>query len=404
MKKVYQHTLPNGLKLIGECIPSAKSASIGYFVKTGSRDETAKEAGISHFLEHMMFKGTASRSALDIAFELGSLGAKSNAYTSEEATVYYGAVLPEYFAELQSLLSDMLRPALDSKEFDLEKKVILEEIALYEDRPHIYLFMQAFDEYFGSHPAGNNVLGSTASVSAITRDEMKNYFDRRYSPSNMVLVAAGNFNWDVFVSDAEKLCGHWQRFETSRNTDPYQGVQIKKTYTKKDINQSHVLLVAPGPSDQDDLRYPLGIYANIVGDSTGSRIYWELVDSGLAESADADCDGKDGTGCVLAYACTEPERLDQVTEILKRVLRESTDITQEELDRAKTKILTRMVLGGELSMGRMRALGHEWLIRERIHNLEEEIEKVKAISLTDIKSAQEQYPFDNWSEFRLIPE
>jgi predicted Zn-dependent peptidase len=145
MPSTYKQTqLKNGLTVIGESNPANVSSAIGFFVRTGARDETPAESGLSHFLEHMMFKGTPTRSAIDINMALGNLGAQANAFTSEENTVYYAAVIPERFSEMQELLSDMLRPALDPNEFDMEKKVILEEIALYQDRPHFFLFENAF--------------------------------------------------------------------------------------------------------------------------------------------------------------------------------------------------------------------------------------------------------------------
>ena len=155
------HTLSTGLQPIGAVNKANKSASIGYFVKTCSRYESPVESGVSHFLEHMMFKGTPKRSALEITFELGNLGAQANAYTSEENTVYYATGLTKFFPAMQELLSDMLRPALDPQEFDVEKKVILEEIALYQDRPTFYFFEKALGEYVDSNPAGNYVLGTS---------------------------------------------------------------------------------------------------------------------------------------------------------------------------------------------------------------------------------------------------
>src|SRR5258708_1167985 len=160
--EILLHTLKNGLTLIGEPNSANKSAAVGFFVRTGARDEVGKEAGISHFLEHMMFKGTEKRSSLDITYQLGNIGAQANAYTSEENTVYYSAIIAEFFSEIVELLCDMLRPALDRDEFNLEKKVILEEIALYQDRPQFYLFENAISTYFNSHTPGNSVLGTTS--------------------------------------------------------------------------------------------------------------------------------------------------------------------------------------------------------------------------------------------------
>ncbi len=160
-----RHTLPNGLEIVGEHNPAAQSIALGFFTRTGSRDETPEISGVSHFLEHMMFKGTESRSAADVNREFDEMGANYNAFTSEENTVYYGAVLPEFQSQLLGLLGDMLRPSLRQDDFNTEKKVILEEIAMYKDRPHFTLFDLARETYHHGHSLGNSVLGSTESIS-----------------------------------------------------------------------------------------------------------------------------------------------------------------------------------------------------------------------------------------------
>jgi len=398
----HEHTLANGLKLIGEVNPAAKSVAMGYFVKTGARDESKKESGVSHFLEHMMFKGTQTRSTLDITYALGNMAAKSNAYTSEESTVYYAAVLPEYFDSLKELLSDMLRPSLDPTEFEVEKKVILEEIALYKDRPHYFLFEHMLKDFFGQHPAGQSVLGSTESIAAVTRDEMKAYFERRYLPSNMVVVAAGNYNWDVFVADIEKYCGAWIKGEASRSHVPFSYQEVKREYNKKDLKQAHLALSVPGPSAQQVERYAMSVLATIVGDGIGSKLYWELVDEGLAESADIDLDEKDDTGLVFVYAGTEPDKLDIVRTKVMSIINNPLDFTEDELHRAKTKIVTRTALGHESTMGRMRALGHEWLARKRIHNLNDYMKQIESVTRSTIEDALIKFPWQNWSEFTLL--
>lgn len=400
---VRQHRLANGLHVIGECNDACQSAALGFFVRTGSRDEEAPESGVSHFLEHMMFKGTATRGALDITMQLGNMGAQANAFTSEENTVFYGAVVPQYFSRLQELLSDMLRPALDQHEFDTEKKVILEEIALYQDRPHFYLFEHAMREYFAGHTAGNSVLGSSESISALSRDQMKAYFERRYRPSNITLVAAGNFDFERFAADAEKYCGFWPDSEVQRDVSPHQGAEVSKEYAKNNLSQAHVLLISPGCSAQDDERYALGVLATIIGDSTGSRLYWELVNSGMAESAGCDSDEKDGTGCFVAYASTEPERLDEVGAVLQRVVSSALEFSDDDLERAKTKLAARIVLDGETPMGRLMSLGNEWVYRRKIHNLKDTVRRLRAVSHDEIRAALDRYPLRSWSEFRLLP-
>src|SRR3712207_2686698 len=167
-----RHTLANGLEIVGEHNPAAKSMALGFFTRTGSRDETPEVSGVSHFLEHMMFKGSERRSAEDVDREFDEMGARYNAFTSEENTVYFGAVLPEFQSRLVDLLADMLRPSLRQDDFDTEKKVILEEIAMYKDRPHFTVYELARATYHHGHPLGNSVLGSTESIGALDRDQM----------------------------------------------------------------------------------------------------------------------------------------------------------------------------------------------------------------------------------------
>lgn len=400
---VQRRTLANGLEIIGESSKNSHSAAIGFFVKTGSRDETAKEAGVSHFLEHMMFKGTAKRTSLQITYDMGNIGAQANAFTSEENTVYYAQIIPEYFSQMQEILSDMLRPSIDPEEFSVEKKVILEEIALYQDRPSFYLFEHAMSDYFGAHPAGQSVLGSTESISALSRDEMYNYFSRRYSPSNMVLVASGNFDWGKFVDDAERLCSGWQDIPVSRKVSGFKGSGGRKIFTKKNLIQPQILFLADGPSAQDEDRYPMGLLSMILGDAAGSRIYWDLVVPGLVDSAGADLDERDGVGLVSAYAGVSPENLDKVSDILRGIITAPKGFTEAELSRAKTKLASRVALRGELPMGRLMSLGMEWNYRKKIHSLDESIRRIKAVTLADLESALTRWPLDRWMEYRLSP-
>lgn len=405
MGSVYNRTeLSNGLTIIGESNPANVSSAIGFFVKTGSRDESAQESGVSHFLEHMMFKGTPTRSAIDINLALGNLGAQANAFTSEENTVYYAAVIPERFQEMQELLSDMLRPALDPDEFNTEKQVILEEIALYQDRPHFYLFENAFKDYFGEHPAGNSVLGSHSSISEMTHQQMREYFDRRYSPENIVLVGTGNFSWDRFVSDAERLCGSWKRGSAGRVCQRHRGSGKGRVFTKPKLNQAHAVLITDGVSAQDESRYALALLANIMGDSTGSRIYWDLINTGLAESAGIDSDERDGTGCFSAYVSTTPELLDEVLGKVRGILATPREFTEEDLERAKAKISARVVLDGELPMGRLMALGLEWAYRRESTPLREIIERIRGVSRSALEQGLERVGWDRWGEYVLVGE
>lgn len=402
--EIKEKTLSNGLKLIGELNPGNKSCGIGFFVKTGARDEMTEESGVSHFLEHMLFKGTEGRSALDITMEMGNIGAQANAYTSEELTVYYSAIIPEYFSAMQDLLSDMMRPALDADEFDMEKKVILEEIALYQDRPNFFLFENAYQDFFAPHCAGNSVLGTTDSVGALRVEQMQAYFARRYVPDNITLVGSGDFNWNRFIEDAERLCGSWQYGNANRQHSNFKFERRQKIYRKKDLTQAHMLWLAPSCGVAQAERIPLSLLATILGDHHGSKLYWALVDNGLAEGAGADNDERADTGCFAIYAATAPDKLNQVKDVVQKLSAKLLDFSSEDLERAKTKVVTRMALSGELPMGRLMALGSEWSNRSRIHRLHEKIKDIKAITKDDIAKALEKYPLNEWSEFSLLPE
>jgi predicted Zn-dependent peptidase len=404
MKNTQKVTLNNGLTILLEHLPDAQSAGIGFFVRTGARDETRKESGVSHFLEHMMFKGTPKRSSADIQFDLGNLGAQANAFTSEENTVYYASVIPENFPAMQELLTDMLRPALDPQEYSTEKKVILEEIALYQDKPHFYLMEQSTLDFFAGHAAGNSVLGTSASIEALECSEMAAYFNRRYSPANTVLVAAGQFDPQRFIADAKKLTSHWVPHDAPRLIKPFAAQPMHKDYHRKNVTQAHVLLMTDGPSAQSAHRYPMALLSMILGDSSGSRLYWSLVDKGLVESTGAFSDERDGCGVFGAYASTEPERLEQVVKIVEDILATPLEFSEADLERARNKLISKVVIGGELPMGRLMAIGLEWNYRQATTSLDELLAEIRAITRDDIAQALKAHPLKTWGQFRLLPE
>src|SRR4051794_38277946 len=172
----HSHTLPNGMQVIGETSPSARSAALGFFVRTGARDETEDVSGVTHFLEHMVFKGTPHRTALDVNRDFDRIGAHYNAFTSEENTVFYASILPEYLPQAVDILADILRPSLRTEDFEMEKKVIIEEIGMYDDQPTWSAYDHAKKCYFDVHPLGNSILGTAESITALTRDQMHSYF------------------------------------------------------------------------------------------------------------------------------------------------------------------------------------------------------------------------------------
>lgn len=401
--KFYQTELDNGLTVLGEARESAVSVGIGFFVKTGARDETQDIAGVSHFLEHMMFKGTKTRSALDITYQLGAIGAQANAYTTEENTVYYAAVLPEYFHDAFELLSDMLQPALDPGEFDTEKKVILEEIALYQDRPTHILFETMLREFFQGSPAGNSVLGTTTSIGSLSRDAMLAYFQSRYTASNIVLGVAGNFDWEETVNFAKKYCGHWPRKPVSRLYTKHESKKSSQTITKADLQCGHLCLATRGPAAQDDALYPIQTLSCILGDGSGSRTYWELIDKGLADAASIDGEDMDQTGMIYGYVSSQPSVIDDVGEVLAHIMRTPNNFSKDDLERAKTKLTTRLVLQGESSLRRMMTLGTNWLYQGKYISVEEELKRFKEVTQDSIFEALERFSLEPITAVKLLP-
>lgn len=399
----HQGKLSNGLTVIGEERAGAVSTAIGFFVKTGSRDETDEVAGVSHFLEHMMFKGTAKRSALQITYDLAAIGAQANAFTSVENTVYYAAVLPEYTETAFDILGDMMRPALLQDDFDTEKKVILEEIALYQDRPSHILFEEAMHQFYLGNKAGASVLGTTQSITKLTLEQMKAYFDRRYSPANIVLTVTGNFEWKKILELAEKNCGHWSGPTVERIYENHTPAARSVNKTKEGINTTHLSLIAPGPSIQSDDRYSMQLLSSMIGDSSGSRIFWSLIDKGLCDNSYLDAEEMDQTGMIYAYASCSPDKLDEVRSILKEILSTPMNFSEEDLERAKTKVKTRIVMQGESTMRRLTGVGMEWLYEKTYTSLEEELVRYSAVTKDSIRDAVSRYPLAPLTEVVLSP-
>lgn len=402
----HQHQLANGLQIIGESSPSARSAAVGFFVRTGSRDETADVSGVSHFLEHMVFKGTPHRTALQVNLDFDRIGADYNAFTSEENTVFHAAVLPEYLPNVIDILADILRPSLRVDDFEMEKKVILEEIGMYDDQPSWCAYDNAKRIHFASHQLGNSILGSNESITALTAEQMLAYFKNRYIAPNITVAVAGNLNWPEIVQDIEKRCASWPGGKSTRSALHEAPASCRfETMVKEKINQEHVILLAQGPPAQSPLRFAASLLAMAVGDDSGSRLYWELVDPGLAESAEFSFHEYDGTGAFFTFLSCEPEQaqanIEAVGQVLARVQTEG--ITQEELLQARSKILSRLVRSSERPKGRMMVLGMNWLYQHEYRSLDTELESYQTVTLEQIRKVLDQYPLTRVTTLALGP-
>ena len=400
------HTLANGLQIVGEHNPAAKSVAIGFFTRTGARDETPEVSGVSHFLEHMMFKGSERRSAADVNREFDELGANYNAFTSEENTVYFGAVLPEFQGRLLDLLSDMLRPSLRQDDFDTEKKVILEEIAMYQDRPRFVLFDLARETYHHGHPLGNSVLGSTESISALEREQMRAYFERRYASNNLTLVLVGNYDWEAAVAQAEALCGAWQPADVPRTLSQPEPFAQERMVVDPKRDRLYLCAVAPAPSAQDDERFAAQVVAEALGGGDGSRLYWALTHPGLADSAGLGYDANDGAGAFYAYASCSPSHAKEVIEILRATLATAQEeaLPEKELARARRKLASGIVIQGETPMGRLTNVGFDWVYRRKIEPLDQVVDRYLDVSSDSVATLLAGRPFDQLTLVALGPE
>jgi predicted Zn-dependent peptidase len=386
--------LDNGLDVIAECNPRAHATALAFCVNTGSRDESDEVAGVSHFLEHMAFKGTSRRTAAEVNRELDEIGSHANAFTSEEQTVYYVTVLPEYAERAIDLLADMMRPALTEQDFELEKQVILEEIYRNEDQPPFGAHEKCMAAHFGSHPLGRSVLGTVESVSGLTPAAMRAYWQRRYSPGNMVLAAAGKVDFPGLVALAESHCGHWEPWDAPRaapRAAPHRGYQV---LPKELATQQYAVQIANGPAATDDDRYAGRVLTTILGDDVGSRLFWELIDTGLAEfAAMASCEYQ-GTGIVMTQLSCEPDQtadnLQRIFELQQAVQREG--VTAEELSQAKNKIAAHIVLQSERSANRLFALAGTWIQLGCYRTVHEEVELYRAVDRDQIAAVLAKYP------------
>lgn len=403
--KFFNHCLANGLEVIAERNPAAYSTALGFFVRTGSRDETDELSGVSHFLEHMTFKGTASRTAEDVNRELDELGAYSNAFTSEEQTAYYVTVLPEYWEQALDLLCDIMRPSLRPEDFETEKQVILEEIAKYEDQPPFGAHEKGMAAHFDTHPLGRNILGTIDSVTALTPKLMRDYFERRYVPNNMVLVAAGQVDFDRLVELARQKCESWQRRLAARVMPPAPdgcGFQV----VPNDIAaQQYVVQIANGPSATDASRHAARVLSTVVGDDTGSRLFWKLIDTGRAECAVMSSCEYQGAGVFLSLLCGTPADTADNLQVIYDTWRdvETAGITDEELVQAQNKICSHIVLQSERPTNRLFSIGDNWIQRRSYSSVRESIRKYQAVTQQAIRDVLDQFPLTTHTTVAVGP-
>ena len=392
----YTHQLPNGLQLLGQRMPDLESISVCFEARTGARDEHDPALwGISHFLEHMVFKGTTKRSTEQIMMDFNKMGAENNAFTSVEETMYYARVLREYLPDAVELLSDMMRPRLDAEDFSMERNVILEEIARSEDQPSNQAYRKLMTTFFAGTSLAHEVLGTKESIRDMMVEQMRAYWERRYAANNLTFAIAGNFEWPRVVELVEQYCADWGTGESGRQAQPIAPEEASARVLVKPRQKQQIMGIAsPWVSMQDKDFYAAYLASMVLGDGTGSRYFWNIFQKGLAETAAASMAPYDQTGMMVTWINTTPEHAPAVLELARAELKgmQADGVQEDELRRAKDKLVSRVVLDGESAFSRMRDLTYTWYAEHRLRTIEEEMAEIEGVTLADVRRVLDRYP------------
>jgi predicted Zn-dependent peptidase len=386
---IKQHLLPNGTRLIYEKMEHVRSVAMGVWVDTGSVRETAENAGASHLIEHMVFKGTERRDAEQIAIEMDAIGGNINAYTSKENTCFYAKVLDEHLDLVSDVLSDItFHSVFDPEELKKEQGVVLEEILMNEDSPEDLSGEESNMLFFGDEALASPILGSKESVRAFTCESLLAYKSEFYVPNNIVVSVAGNFEEQALIDSVTK----WFDIPASpRATEPilqrYPGGKREKL-VEKDVEQVHICMTLPGFARDSEGQYPLAVLSNIFGGSMSSRLFQSIREKlGLAYSVYSYPTSYTGTGTLTLYAGTGEK---QAKEVLNRMMDEmerirKEGITKEEFNRSRDQLKGSYLLGMESSSARMNALGKTLLLQKREYSEQETLRRIECVTMDDIE-------------------
>jgi predicted Zn-dependent peptidase len=377
----------SGVRVVTEEVPSVRSVALGLWVRTGSRNETPAQAGVSHFLEHLLFKGTERFSAIEIAEKLDGLGASVNAATGKETTHLHARFLDEHTEEVFELLSEMLL-APTYPEIDSEREVVLEEIAMYEDEPQDRVHDILAGAVFGEHPLGRRVLGEAEVISSVPVPEIEAYRSARYTGANVVVGAAGNVDHDQIAALAERLVSPAASSSEAAAPDSADD-RARLRFYQKDTEQYHICFGAPGIKREDERRYALAVLDSIFGGSSSSRLFIEVREKrGLAYSVGSYSEQYTDSGLIASYVGTREDNVEEACSIIGTELARlrSEPVSAEELARAKENVKGRLVLTSESTAARMTRISRATLFGLPIDSLDEMIAKVDAVSVEDLSA------------------
>ncbi len=393
---VRRTVLPGGLRVITESLPAVRSVALGIWVGVGSRDEDVRHAGATHYLEHLLFKGTARRTALDISSEMDAVGGEMNAFTTKEYTCYYARVLDADLPLAIDILSDMVTSSLITpKDVDAERNVVLEEIAMNDDDPTDTVHEAFAAHLFGDTPLGRPVLGTVESINSITRDQINEHYRARYTPEHLVVAAAGSLDHDGLVDQVRQAFGG----ALDRDVPPVPprlagdsvglsggtGVRL----VSRGIEQANLVLGCEGLARTDDRRYALGVLNAALGGGMSSRLFQEIREKrGLAYSVYSFAAQHADTGMWGIYVGCLPSKADEVLSICASEVEKvvSGGLTDAEMERGKGQMRGSIVLGLEDPSSRMSRLGKAELVYPRLEPVEETLAAIEAVTHDDVRA------------------
>lgn len=381
-----QHRLSNGFRIVTEEMPGLASASIGVWVTAGARHETPAQNGIAHFLEHMAFKGTKRRTALQIAESIEDVGGYINAYTSREVTAYYARVLQNDVPLAMDVIADiLLNPTLEDAEIEVERGVILQEIGQALDTPDDVIFDWLQEEAYPDHPMGRTILGPTERVANFTRADLKKFIKQHYGPEQMILSAAGAVDHEAIVKLAEELFGGMEPTPLF-DVDAARFLGGERRQPKA-LEQAHFALAFESPGYRDDNIYTAQIYASALGGGMSSRLFQEIRENrGLCYSIFAQAGAYADTGMTTIYAGTSASQLPQLAELtIDEMKRAASDMSPAEVARARAQMKAGLLMGLESPSNRAERLARIVQIWDRVPPLEETVALIDAVTTGDVR-------------------
>ncbi len=391
--------LDNGLTVITEQVPSVRSVSLGVWVKMGSRFEAPEQAGISHFIEHMLFKGTKTRSAKDIAFAIDAMGGQLDAFTTKEHACYYANVLDVRAADAFELVSDIvLHPLFDEQEMERERAVILEELAAVEDAPEELLWEEFVAAFWLDHPLGIPILGTQETVTALGREDLSVFFQRAYEPSNVVVAASGHLDHDEVLDFVAGRFGDLDNHAEPPELTPPRPFQHFRILRKEELEQVHVAVGCPAPAAAEECRYAAFLLNAVLGGSISSRLFQRIREEhGLAYNVYSALETYADAGCFWVYAGTRAAAAPTVLELIIEELGVLCElpVPAAELSRMKENLKGNVMLGLESTAGRMSTLAQQEIYFGRTFDMDEILAGIDAVDADQVqKLAQRLFADD----------